>query len=71
VQDLAGRGVLTQALGFEVLLAGGTLGCRAAAWPQLPEPVVDFDLAGLSLDGSDVVVAAGDVGPLGIGQDRG
>ncbi|MFD7604604.1 hypothetical protein ACFWAN_29660 [Streptomyces mirabilis] len=63
-------GVLAQALVFEVLLAGGTLGCRAVARLQLPEPVVDFDLAGFSLDGSDVVVAAADVGPLDIGQDR-
>lgn len=70
VQDLAGRGVLAQALVFEVLLAGGTLGCRAVARLQLPEPVVDFDLAGFSLDGSDAVVAAADVGPLDIGQDR-
>jgi hypothetical protein len=113
-QDLAGGGVLAQALGLEVLLAGGAFGGGAVPRLQPPQPVVDFDLAGFALDGALVVIAlgaaavladegggdvdvvvgvadghpaagfvvalggdaggghdpAGDVGPLGIGEER-
>src|SRR5690606_23725482 len=58
-QYLAGGGVLAQALGLEVLLAGGVLGRGAVARLQPPQPVVDFDLAGFPLHGADVVVPPG------------
>lgn len=56
-QDITGGGVLAQALGFEVFPAGGSLGAGAVARLQSQEPVVDFDLVGLALDGALIVAA--------------
>lgn len=42
-----------------MLLAGWPFGGGAVARLQLPQPVIDFDLAGFALDGALVVVALG------------